>query len=105
MSDSAYTSSLYDFELESTLASEDAARQFRRVAFLYSTPVGSIPTDREFGIDMSFLDRPAETSHALFVAEIVDKTAKFVPAVRVKSVTWDADANGKAKPKVVIEDA
>lgn len=99
------TDGLYDFELESTLTGEDAAQQFRRVAFLYSTPVGTVATDREFGINMDFLGRPAETAQALYVAEIVDKTAKFVPAVRVKSVTWNADASGKAKPKVVIEDA
>lgn len=99
------TEDIYNFELESTLTGNEAAQQYRRVAFLLSTIQGTLPTDREFGVDASYLGRPMEVAQALYAADVVAKVAKFVPAVKVKSVTWTGDASGKAKPKVVIEDA
>lgn len=95
----------YDFELESTLAGDDREAQLRRTKFLLATPIGTIPTDREFGIETDFLGRPMETAQALYAAEIVSKIKKFCPSVTVKKVTWSGGEDGKLWPKVVIADA
>jgi len=95
----------YDFELEDTLAGDDREAQLRRVKFLLATPVGTIPADREFGIETDFLGRPMETAQALYAAEIVSKIKKFCPSVTVKKVTWSGGEDGKLWPKVVIADA
>lgn len=94
----------YDFELESALTGENREQDYRRVCFVLSTPQGTLALDREFGIDSSYLGRPTETARALYAAECIEKVPKFVPTVRVQSVTWSADYNGNAKPKVVIVD-
>jgi len=95
----------YDFELESTLTGQNRVQDYRRVCFVLSTVQGTLALDREFGIDSSYLGRPEETAHALYAAECIVKVPKYVPTVKVQSVTWSADQNGKAKPKVVIVDA
>lgn len=95
----------YDFELESLLTGETREQDYRRVCFLLSTVAGTLALDREFGIDGAYLGRPTETARALFTAEIIGKISRFVPTVRVQNVSWEADYNGRAKPKVVIVDA
>jgi len=95
----------YDFELEDTLTGDGREAQLRRVKFLLATPVGTIPADREFGIETDFLGRPMATAQALYAAEIVSKIKEFCPSVKVKKVTWTGGADGKLWPKVVITDA
>lgn len=99
------TVSPFDFQLEHTLATKTMEEIDRRLALLYSTREGTMPLDREFGINMDFVDMPPETAKSLYTAEITKKTAKFVPEVRVKAVTWTAGEAGTLIPKVVITSA
>lgn len=69
---------------------------------MVSTRAGTIPLDRELGLSMDFIDMPPETAKSLYTAEVSEKIAKFIPGVRVKSVSWDKGNNGKMKSKVVI---
>lgn len=96
-------SDLFDFQLEYT---GGGARSLdRQLALLLSTREGSIPLDREFGLDLNFVDRPAAAVKALYTAEVTKKVAKFIPAVRVLEVVWTGTAEGHLKPKVVIAGA
>lgn len=74
----------------------------RSICLLLSTRAGTIPLDRELGLSMDFIDMPPETAKSLYTAEVSEKIAKFIPGVRVKSVSWDKGNNGKMKSKVVI---
>lgn len=95
-------SKLYEFHLSYTFAGEALEELNRKISFLLSTPVGTMPLDREFGVDMSFLDMPSEASKSLYVVEITEKIAKFIPEARVESVSWVASPAGTLIPKVVI---
>lgn len=45
---------------------------------------------------------PSETAKSLYVAEITEKIARFIPELRVESVSWVASPAGTLIPKVVI---
>ena len=71
---------------------------------LYRTPVGSVALDRDFGLDWSFLDLPLPAAKARLEAELIQKTMKYEPRVRVHEILWEyTGRNGKIKPKVVLE--
>ena len=70
---------------------------------LYSTPVGSVALDRDFGMDWSYLDLSLPAAKAQFESELIQKTRKYEPRVQVQEVQWEYDGlNGKMKPKVVV---
>ena len=95
----------YEFHLEYTFASEALAELNRRIMLLLTTPVGTIPLDREFGTDWSFLDMPSEMAKSLFTAEGAEKIQIFIPEVRVDAVEWTVGEDGTLIPKVVITSA
>lgn len=96
---------LHDFKLEFTLAGDWMADLDRQIALLLSTREGTMPLDREFGLNMDFMDMPPETAKSLYTAEVTRKVAKFIPAVRVQEITWERTEGGQLKPKVVITSA
>jgi hypothetical protein len=71
------------------------------IALLISTPVGSMPLCRDFGVDMTFLDHPTELAKSLFTAEAAEKIAAFFDGYRIELVSWEEGPGGIA-PKVVI---
>lgn len=95
----------YEFHLEYTFASEALAELNRRIMLLLTTPIGTIPLDREFGTDWSFLDMPSGMAKSLFAAEVAEKIQIFFPEVRVDAVEWTVGEDGTLIPKVVITSA
>lgn len=95
----------FDFQLQFTFANDAMAELDRKLALLYSTREGTMPLDREFGINMDFVDMPPEVAKSLYTAEITKKTAQFIPEVRVQSVQWTHGGEGVFYPKVVITSA
>ena len=69
----------FDFQLQFTFANDAMAELDRKLALLYSTREGTMPLDREFGINMDFVDMPPEVAKSLYTAEITKKTAQFIP--------------------------
>lgn len=96
---------LYDFQMEYTFTGSWRTELDRQLALLLSTPEGSMPLDREFGINMDFVDKPPETVKSLYTAEVTKKIPKFIPWVRVKEVSWSYGEQGHIRPKVVITSA
>jgi len=96
---------LFDFKLEYTFAGDWLAELDRQMSLLLSTREGTMPLDREFGLNMDFVDRPPEIAKSLYTAEVTKKVATFIPAVRVQEVTWSRAEGGQLKPKVVITSA
>ncbi len=93
---------LYDFKLEYTFRDDNMAKLDRQLALLLSTPEGTMPLDREFGIRMDFVDKPPEVVKSLYTAEVTKKIPQFIPWVRVYAVNWSIGKQGHIKPKVVI---
>ncbi len=94
---------LFDFQLE--YIGEGVRELDRQIALLLSTREGSIPLDREFGLNLDFADRPASVVKNLYTAEVTKKVAKFIPSVRVREVQWTGTADGKLQPRVVVRGA
>ncbi len=92
---------LYDFELEYTFQDDNMEKLDRQLALLLSTPEGTMPLDREFGIKMNFVDKPPEVVKSLYTAEVTKKIPRFIPWVRVYAVNWRIGKQGHIKPKVV----
>lgn len=70
---------------------------------LFQTRVGTVALDRDFGIDMAFLDMPINTAKRLFSIEIIQKAKKYEPRASIKAITFIEDAEtGKLQPKVEI---
>lgn len=93
---------LFDFKLEYTFQDDKLADLDRQLALLLSTPAGTMPLDREFGIQMNFVDKPPEVVKSLYTAEVTKKVPQFIPWVRVYETTWEYGEQGNIKPKVVI---
>ena len=70
---------------------------------LYTTPVGTVAFDRDFGVDLSILDLPIIQAKAKLTIEYVNKTKKYEPRAAVTAVSFVYDAaNGVIKPEVII---
>ena len=75
----------------------------QNVHIILTTTAGTVPFDREFGVDMSFLDMPLERSKAKLTVEYINKVNKYEPRASISSVTFEYDAlSGAMYPKVVI---
>ena len=96
---------IFDYKLEYTFSDNLRAKLDRQLALLLSTPEGAMPLDREFGINMDFLDLPPEVAKSIYTAEVTKKIPQFIPAVRVQEITWTWNSKGKISPKVVITSA
>ncbi len=93
---------LFAFHLEYTFQDDKLAELDRQLALLLSTQAGTMPLDREFGIQMNFVDKPPEVVKSLYTSEVTKKVPQFIPWVRVYEVTWSHGEQGHIKPKVVI---
>jgi hypothetical protein len=68
---------------------------------LFSTPVGTVPFDRNFGVDTSILDDvPAATEGALLI-EYSTKLDVYFPQYQISDISFSVDGN-TVTPKVVI---
>jgi phage baseplate assembly protein W len=79
---------------------EDILRCLRN---LILTPVGTVPLDRDFGIDQSILGLPIDVAQSLLAVEIIDKVDRYEPRVSVSEVELTANIDGQIIAKVVIE--
>ncbi|MFC4403327.1 hypothetical protein [Gracilibacillus xinjiangensis] len=71
---------------------------------LYTTPKGTVAFDRNFGIDISFIDDPLPIAQGRLMVEYRQKTRQYEPRAFVQEVIFDSEpTSGKLIPKVVIE--
>jgi Phage baseplate assembly protein W len=79
------------------------AEIIRNLKIIYTTPQGTVPFDRAFGIDMSILDGPINIAKAKLTVEFINQAKKYESRVKVDEVTFDIDAtNGTLTPRVVV---
>lgn len=88
--------------LESAVLSADIVEQ---INLLLATPVGTVVFDRDFGIDMSFIDMPINLARTMAAAELAKKIKKYIPGFVLKEIKeensqWE---NGQVLLKVVVE--
>jgi phage baseplate assembly protein W len=75
----------------------------RNVAVLLSTPVGTVPFDRDFGVDFDVVDLPMNRIKGRYTVEVITKIKKYEPRCKVKKITFEYNGEtGKVIPKVVL---
>ncbi len=75
----------------------------RNVKNILSTPIGTCPLYREFGVDMSMLDKPMEIAETLYTIAAVEAVNRWEPRVRVDAVTFTPSLDGKLRAEAVIK--
>lgn len=75
----------------------------KQIRFLIATPVGTVVCNRDFGMDMNFIDKPTLTAETMFAAELCQKLSKYIPDIKLDSVQFTANEIGdKLTAKVVV---
>ena len=84
---------------------EGAEEILQNVAVILSTPKGSVPLDREFGVSWMFVDSPTLRALAELRVEALEQVERYEPRVRVLEVSFTADTSqpGKVVPKVTVD--
>lgn len=75
---------------------------FQNIRTILSTPKGSVPLDRDFGIDLSYLDSPTPVTKAKLTTEIIAAVKRYEPRVSVTAISFTGDMDGKLKPVVEV---
>lgn len=75
----------------------------QNVKVILSTPAGTVPFDREFGVSIDLIDLPMDRAKGQLTVEYIKKVRKYEPRAKVKKVTFEYDGVvGILRPKVVI---
>ncbi|MBQ9273507.1 MAG: GPW/gp25 family protein [Succinivibrio sp.] len=84
-----------------------AAEVCQNLRTILSTPKGSVPLDREFGLDMEGLDEPTPAGQMLFSMHVVEAFEKYEPRCKVVKVEFENTPgdvmDGRLSPKVTVE--
>ncbi len=87
-------------------AKEEYWEIIRNVQTLLTTPVGTCPLYRDFGLDVAYLDYPLDLAQDLFRVAAMEAVERWEPRVYVTDVTFTAvPGSGQLKAKVVLADA
>jgi len=91
---------MYDIDIQTT---DDSIteEEIENLINLSQTPVGTIPMEREKGIDMSFLSMPRESAKSLYSVELIKK-ARLYMDLEVQDISFEEYEDGKIKAKVVV---
>lgn len=82
---------------------EDVINKYQeQLTVLCSTIAGTVPLDREFGIDATCLSQSAEVAEALLSVEIMEKVEKYIPELVVNSVDFEYTTDGKLTPIISV---
>jgi hypothetical protein len=86
--------------LEGANARRDAIMQ--NVYIIISTPKGSVPFRRDFGVGLDWIDNPSPRALLQFRADVITQIEKHEPRVIVDAISFGADADGKVFPQITL---
>lgn len=55
---------------------------------MLNTPIGSVPSNREFGIDMTYQHLPTNVAKSVYASAAAEAIERFVPNVRVNQIRF-----------------
>lgn len=79
------------------------AKLSEEVRIVLNTPIGSVPSNREFGIDMTYMHLPANVAMSAYASAAADAIERFVPGLRVIQVIFDEESSNIENLKPIIE--
>lgn len=74
----------------------------QNVNTIVSTVIYSVPLNRGFGVDASFVDEPTPVVKARLIAEISEKVEQYEPRVQVDEVAFAANLDGQLVPTLTL---
>lgn len=75
----------------------------QNIAVILSTPKGSVPLYRDFGLSTVFLDKPMPMAKMMMIAEIREAIEKWEPRARYTGISFSEDVSGALWPAVEVE--
>ncbi len=86
------------------LNEEDRVKEIlRNVAVILATPKGSVPMYREFGLDMSFLDKPANVAKNMAVIPVREAIERWEPRAVYKDMALMPDPSNPGKLAFTVQ--
>ena len=84
----------------------DEAEIYQNLKTLFTTPIGTVPLDRDFGIDFRILDQPLPVARNKYSIELSEKVQRYEPRVSIKALTFEyEELIGRMYPRVVVSRA
>lgn len=93
---------LSDVELKIEFSASGSEEIIQNIMTIITTPAGTVPFDRDLGIDWSILDSPIPQARAKLTIEYIEKVKKYEPRAEVRQITFSSNEQGKLVPRVVI---
>lgn len=75
----------------------------QNVKTIISTVVGTVPLDRDFGVDSDLVDLPMPVARARLAAELIEKVERYEKRVKVLRVTFSGDGDGHLIPRLEVD--
>lgn len=84
---------------------DDIASILQNVAMILSTPKGSIPMYRDFGVNIEAVDRPVPVAKVMLRSEVKEAVELYEPRAEVVNVTFEQDREDPSRliPTVEVE--
>ena len=86
----------------SLIPDTELAEILQNVQTIISTMKGTIPLDREFGIDGRVIDLPMHVAQAKLSNEIFQAIKHYEPRVTNEDISFTATLEGRLVPKVKV---
>lgn len=75
----------------------------QNVKTILTTLQGTVPLDRDFGIDGTLIDKPLTVAKPLIVKDIKEKIEQYEPRAKFVSISWNgSNIDGKLIPSVRV---
>lgn len=88
--------------LISLVPESELAEILQNVQTIISTVRGTIPLDREFGIDGRIVDMPIHQAKAHLSNDIFQQIKRYEPRATIEDISFTATTNGVLIPKVMV---
>lgn len=79
----------------------------QNVRTILTTRKGTVPLDRDFGLDFTFLDAPINVSKARLQNEVFEAIRKYEPRAVIREISFNTEQinamSGRMLPTVKIE--
>ena len=86
------------------LIENDRIREIlRNVAVILATPKGSVPMYRDFGLDMSFLDKPMNAAKNMAVIPVREAIEEWEPRAVYKDMALAPDPSNPGKLTFTVQ--
>ena len=101
----SYTISATDLGKLRFNETETISSVLQNIAIILSTPKGTVPLYRDFGLDWRHLDKPMPVAKVLMIAEVREAIERWEPRATVQKISFDIDPAqpGVLLPKVEVD--